>query len=95
MPEWTPKREEYYLRCGDEGGLVSDLVPREKVAQQGVRAVGGIAGGIGLFVIAALVNLVPVVGGLGRILLQLGGVGLLALGGYNVYQFIRNLRRRM
>ena len=56
---------------------------------------GGIAGGIGLFVVAALVNLVPVVGGLGSTLLKLGGVGLLALGGYNIYQFIRNLRRRM
>ncbi len=56
---------------------------------------GGIAGGIGLFVVAALVNLIPVVGGLGSTLLKLGGVALLGLGGYNVYQFIRNLRRRM
>ena len=56
---------------------------------------GGIAGGIGLFVVAALVDLVPVVGGLGSTLLKLGGIGLLGLGGYNVYQFIRNLRRRM
>ena len=74
---------------------MSDLVPREKVTQQGVRAVGGIAGGIGLFVVAALVNLIPVIGGLGSTLLKLGGIGLLGLGGYNVYQFIRNLRRRM
>lgn len=56
---------------------------------------GGIAGGIGLFVVAALVNLIPVVGGLGSTLLKLGGIGLLGLGGYNIYQFIRNLRRRM
>ena len=74
---------------------MSDLVPREKVTQQGVRAVGGIAGGIGLFVVAALVNMIPVLGGLLSTLLKLGGVGLFALGGYNVYQFIRNLRRRM
>ena len=56
---------------------------------------GGIAGGIGLFVAAALVNLIPLVGGVGSTLLNLGGVGLLILGGYNGYQFIRNLRRRM
>ena len=74
---------------------MSDLVPREKVTQQGVRAVGGIAAGVGLFVVAALVNLIPVVGGLGSTLLKLGGIGLFALGGYSVYQFIRNLRRRM
>jgi len=65
------------------------------VTQQGVRAIGGIAGGIGLFVVAALVNLLPMLGGLLSTLLKLGGVGLFALGGYNVYQFIRNLRRRM
>ena len=59
---------------------MSDLVPREKVTQQGVRAVGGIAGGIGLFVVAALVNLIPVVGGLGSTLLKIGGIGLLGLG---------------
>lgn len=74
---------------------MSDLVPREKVSQQGVRAIGGIGGGVGLFVAAALVNLIPVVGGIGSTLLTLGGVGLLALGGYNGYQFVRNLRRRM
>ena len=56
---------------------------------------GGIAGGIGLFVVAALVNLVPVVGGLGSTLLKLGGIVLFGLGGYNVYQFVRNLRHRM
>jgi hypothetical protein len=85
---------DYYL-TGIQGGRVSDLVPREKVTQQGVRAVGGLAGGVGLFVVAALVDLIPVVGGLGSALLKVGGIGLLGLGGYNLYQFIRNLRRRM
>jgi hypothetical protein len=32
---------------------------------------------------------------LGGTLLTLSGIGLLATGGYNLYQFMRNLRRRM
>ena len=73
---------------------MGDLVPREKVSQQGVRAVGGIGGGVAMFVAAALVGWIPLVGGLVGTLLNLAGFGLLAFGGYNGFQFIRNLRRR-
>ena len=77
---------------------MGDLVPREKVSQQGVRAVGGIGGGVALYVAAELVGWllgwIPIVGGLGGNLLKLASFGLLAFGGYNGFQFIRNLRRR-
>ena len=115
---------------------MNEIVPREQVSQQGVRAVGGLVGGIGLLVLTALpplvgavagaalllvglsqtrsrqdrrpgwilaaagaaamvAGLVPGIGGLGGTLLTLSGIGLLAAGGYNLYQFIRHLRRRM
>lgn len=73
---------------------MGDLVPREKVSQQGVRAIFGIGGGVGLFLAAMLVGWIPVVGGIGGTLMNLGGFVLLALGGFNGFQFIRNLRRR-
>ena len=119
-----------------EGGDVNEIVPREEVSKQGVRAAGGIAGGIGLLVLAALgpvagaiaggllaivgvsqtrskqdrrpgwvlasvgaaalvASVVPGIGGLAEVLLRLSGIGLLGFGGYSLYQFIRNLRRRM
>lgn len=75
---------------------MSDIVPREKVSQQGVRAVGGVAGGLALLlVLGPLVGLLPVLGGVLKVLLSLCGWGLIGFGGYNVIQFVRNLRRRM
>ena len=74
---------------------MSDIVPREKVSQQGVRAAGGVVGGLALLLIGSLAGLLPVLGGLLKTLLVLGGVGLLGFGGFNLVQFIRNLRRRM
>ena len=115
---------------------MNEIVPREEVSKQGVRAAGGIAGGIGLLVLAALgpvagaiaggllaivglsqtrskqdrrpgwvlaavgaaalvASVVPGIGGLAEVLLRLSGIGLLGFGGYSLYQFIRNLRRRM
>ena len=75
---------------------MSDIVPREKVSQQGVRAVGGVAGGLALLLLLGpLAGLLPVLGGVLKTLLSLSGWGLLGVGGYNLVQFIRNLRRRM
>ena len=74
---------------------MSDIVPREKVSQQGVRAAGGVAGGLALLLVGSLAGLLPVLGGVLKTLLILSGVGLLGFGGYNLVQFIRNLRRRM
>ena len=115
---------------------MSDIVPREQVSQQGVRAAGGVVGGAALLVLTALppvaaavaggalvllglsqtrsrqdrrpgwvvaavgaatlaAGLIPGLGGLAGALLTLSGVGLLGVGGYNLFQFIRNLRRRM
>ncbi len=115
---------------------MNEIVPREQVSKQGVRAAGGIAGGIGLLVLTALpplvgaiagallvvlgvsqsrskedrrpgwllaaagaaalvASVVPGIGAVGGTLLTLSGIGLLATGGYNLYQFMRNLRRRM
>ena len=74
---------------------MSDIVPREKVSQQGVRAAGGVAGGIAVLLLGSLVGLLPVLGGVLKALLSIGGIGLLGFGGYNLFQFIRNLRRRM
>lgn len=115
---------------------MSDIVPREQVSHQGMRAVGGIAGGVVLLVLTALppvaaavaggalallglsqtrsrqdrrpgwvvagvgaatlaAGLIPGLGGLASALLTVSGIGLLGFGGFNLYQFIRNLRRRM
>ena len=74
---------------------MSDIVPREKVSQQGVRAAGGVAGGIAVLLLGSLAGLLPVLGGVLNALLSIGGIGLLGFGGYNLFQFIRNLRRRM
>ena len=75
---------------------MSDIVPREKVSQQGVRATGGLVGGLALLlVIGPLVGLLPLLGGVLKTLASISGIGLLGFGGYNVFQFIRNLRRRM
>lgn len=79
---------------GVREAVVGDLVPREKVSKQGVRAVFGIGGGVGLFLAATLVGWIPLVGGIAGTLMNLGGFGLLAWGGFNGFQFIRNLRRR-
>ena len=74
---------------------MSDNVPREKVSQQGVRAAGGVGGGLALLMLGSLVGLLPVLGGVLKTLLILAAVGLLGFGGFNLVQFIRNLRRRM
>ena len=74
---------------------MSDIVPREKVSQQGVRAALGIAGALALLLLGPLVGMLPLVGGVLKTLMSIGGIGLLGFGGYNLFQFIRNLRRRM
>lgn len=74
---------------------MSDIVPREKVSQQGVRAAGGVAGGVAVLLVALLVGHIPVLGGLLKTLMNISGIGLLGFGGYNLFQFLRNLRRRM
>ena len=74
---------------------MSEIVPREKVSQQGVRAAGGVAGALALLLLGPVAGMLPVVGGVLKTLMSIGGVGLLGFGGYNLFQFIRNLRRRM
>ena len=74
---------------------MSEIVPREKVSQQGVRAAGGLVGGLALLLLGPLVGMVPLLGGVLQTLMSISGIGLLGFGGYNVFQFIRNLRRRM
>ena len=114
---------------------MSEIVPREQVTQRGVRAAGGLVGGVALLVLAALgpvvgaiaggalavlglsqtrsrkdripgwtvaavgaatlaSGLIPGLGGLAHTLLTVSGVGLLGFGGYNLFQFVRHLRRR-
>ena len=85
-----------YLMVDARGPWMSDIVPREKVSQQGVRAAGGLVGGLALLlVLGPLAGLLPLLGGVLKTLLSISGIGLLGFGGYNAFQFIRNLRRRM
>ena len=60
MGDWWPGHE--YTN----GETMGDIVPRETVAKQGVKAVGGIAGGIGMLVLSSLGSLPlvgPIIGG--------------------------------
>ncbi|MEE8441807.1 MAG: hypothetical protein V3S41_08810 [Spirochaetia bacterium] len=53
------------------------------------RTVAGIVGGVGVLTILSGIGL-----GLGGTLLWISGVGLLGLGAYNLFKFIRGLRSR-
>lgn len=117
---------------------MSDLVPRKTLARQGVNAVGGVAGGVALFVLNAIASpatvipgliiggvltfaglgvsrskenkmaglvmtgagaltalaSIPLIGGLGGMLLGFGGLGLLGFGIYNAFKFISGMKSR-
>lgn len=117
---------------------MNDMVPTSTLAKQGVAAVGGIAGGLGLWVLRALSH-IPIVGlavgglvalvGVGALssrepedkragivtaaaggltvlsniglfagaangLMGIAIVGLLAMGGWNAYKFMKGLKTR-
>lgn len=112
---------------------MGDLVPRKTLVKQGGLALGGLAGGLALFLlpggipglivggVIALVGLaisssrddrtagaittaagvlaaariIPVIGGLAGALLTISGIGLLVMGGLNLYKFIKNYRKRL
>lgn len=117
---------------------MGDLVPRKEMVNQGVKGVGGVAGGVALLIVKGLLfslGLVPglIIGGvltlgglaisrskgertagavvagagiltlvastgigagLAGALMTIGGIGLLAFGGYSLIKFILNLRKR-
>jgi hypothetical protein len=115
---------------------MNDIVPTNVLAKQGVTAVGGIAGGIGLMVLGglpwifgivaggviavvglsalssrdpadkrigglvtvagglAILSKLPILGGIAGGLLGLGTVGLLGMGLWNAWKFMKGLKSR-
>jgi hypothetical protein len=55
---------------------------------------GYIAAGAGIVVILANLHF-PILGGLSGFLLGAGGIALLALGGFSLFKFIKNMMKRM
>ncbi len=56
------------------------------------RAAGMITLGAGILTAA---RILPLIGGLAGTLLTISGIGLLVMGGINLYKFIKNYRQRM
>jgi hypothetical protein len=87
---------------------MNDIVPREEVHDAGVKAVGGIGGGIAIWIVEGVLGglmhvlaKIPVLGflfgfanGLIGFVLGFLGLGLVGWGGYNLYKFIKGLKSR-
>lgn len=72
-----------------------DIVPRSTVSKQLMKGIGGVGGGIVAFIVSALVGGIPALGGILAWILNIGGIGLLILGGISLYQFFKNMKKRM
>ena len=87
---------------------MNDMVTREELNHRGMRAVGGIGGGVAVWVVEGILGLfigvlrhIPLLGGLigaagGLVggLLGLVGFGLVVFGGFNLVKFVKGLKSR-
>jgi hypothetical protein len=91
-----------------KGLNMNDIVPRDEVHNSGVRAVGGIGGGVAVWIVEGILGglmglmakipflgwLFHIAGGLIGGVLGLVGLGLVGWGGYNLFKFIKGLKSR-